>query len=108
MPNCVGTTQYTSAMSESQEYERSRMCSDGTYTEVKEGTGVDTYVPKWSGQGEHNPTNELNMRIRSFIRATPGVTKNVIRTHFQEQKYSKKTVDGNLREMNKMGFFRII
>jgi len=90
-------------MSEGQEYERSRSCSDGTYRSVKEGTGVDTFVDKWSGQGEHNPTNELNTRIRSFIRAKPNVSKNEILVEYcDNQKYPRKQVEGNLREMRKM------
>lgn len=88
-----------------EEAERLRINSirSGNHRDVVQGS--NRYVEDWISGKKHDPDNDINIRIRAFIRATPNTTKGDIIIHFRRQEFTRKQITGNLRELHKMGLF---
>ena len=94
-----------SKFNELEERERINSIHSRNYTTVLQGS--DSFVGDWRSGKKHDPCSNLNERIRAFIRATPGTTKDEIITHFTRQGFTRKQITGNLRELHKMGLFNV-
>ena len=103
--NLTGSRSFTSNFNESEERERINSIHSGNHRTPLQGSG--SYVPDWRSGNKHDPCSNLNERIRAFIRATPGTTKDEIITHFTRQGFTRNQITGNLRELHKMGLFNV-
>lgn len=101
--NLTGSRSFTSKFNESEEREHINSIHSENYITPLQGSG--SYVEQWKSGKKHDPCSNLNERIRAFIRATPGTTKDEINTHFTRQGFTIKKIGDNLRELHKMGLF---
>ena len=101
----TGRRSFTSKFNESEERERINSIRSRNYTTVFQGSR--SFVKDWGSGNKHDPCINLNERIRAFIRATPGTTKDEIITHLTRQTFTKKDISDNLRELHKMGLFSV-